>query len=63
MSRFILGLILGMMLMSGVLYAQSLSNENLADFDKKYISVLNDQLRQMRRVLRNHEARIVALEP
>lgn len=63
MSRFISGLILGMMLMSGVLYAQSLSNEHIAEFDKKYLSVLNNQLRQMRRVLRDHEARIVALEP
>jgi len=62
MNRFIIGIVLGMMLMSGLLYAQTLSNENLAEFDRKHISVLNNQLRQMRRVLRDHEVRILALE-
>lgn len=59
MKKFILGLIVGLLFSTIISFA----SEIITDFSDNSIPVLNEELRQIRWKLQDHETRIIALEP
>lgn len=59
MKKFILGVIVGSIFWTIISFA----SEIIVDFSQNSIPVLNEELRQIRWILKDHEARITALEP
>lgn len=60
MKRFILGMMMGSFLTAGWVGAEVKQQENVVDTTPQSLSVLNDQLRQIRATLTDHEERLVA---
>jgi hypothetical protein len=59
MRRLIIGMVLGFLLATGIIWAK----EVIVDFTDSSLPILNEELRDIRRILIDHEARIVVLEP
>ena len=59
MKNFVLGVIVGLIFTSIMSYA----SEIIVDFSPDSLATLNEELRQIRWKLNNHESRITALEP
>jgi hypothetical protein len=59
MKKIVIGIILGFLMASGIVWAR----EVLVDFSDNSLPMLNEELRDIRRILADHEARITALEP
>ena len=59
----IIGFIIGFLCVSIGSYAIDVISDYIPNFKDESVSLLNNQLRNIRQVLIDHEARIVALEP
>ena len=61
MSKFIIGFLIGSLLVSGIVHAKMKQEENISNFtDDQSLATLNEQLRQIRATLDDHEQRLVA---
>ena len=60
MKKIIFGFMLGLLTIATIVYAEVKQQENVSDTSQESLSILSEQLRQIRATLNDHEQRLVA---